>query len=131
MIGRTEIEAALAEVYDPCSVQANAPLSVIDMGLVTAIEITDAGVVHISMRPTSAWCTMIGSIMQGVEEKLCAISGVSAVEIAIHQDKPWSEADLTPAGSAILNGVRARSRAAAPVRRRQWQGRAATTTNEV
>lgn len=131
MIDRAQVEAALGGVYDPCSVQASAPLSVIDMGLVTDIAIADGGVVHIKMRPTSAWCTMIGSIMQGVEERVSAVAGVTAVDIEIHQDKPWSEADLTPAGRDILQGVRARSRAAVPVRRRQWQERVTATTNEV
>jgi metal-sulfur cluster biosynthetic enzyme len=123
MIDRQRVEAALATVYDPCSVQASAPLSVINMGLITSIDMSPSGAVRIKMRPTSAWCTMIGSMMQGIERQLRALEGVTDVSIDIDQSAPWSEADLTPEGREILGGVRARSRAAVPVRRRQWQGR--------
>jgi len=126
MIAREQIEAALSTVYDPCSVQASAPLSVINMGLVTDIAVDASGAVRIRMRPTSPWCTMIGSIMQGMEDQIRKIGGVGEVTIEIDSGAEWSEADLTPEGRQILEGTRARSRAAVPVRRRQWQERVAT-----
>jgi metal-sulfur cluster biosynthetic enzyme len=128
MIDRQRVEAVLATVYDPCSVQASAPLSVINMGLITGIDVGPSGAVRIKMRPTSAWCTMIGSMMQGIEQQLRDLEGVTDVRIDIDQSTPWSEADLTPEGREILGGVRAKSRAAVPVRRRQWQERVTTTT---
>jgi metal-sulfur cluster biosynthetic enzyme len=128
MIDKAQVEAALATVYDPCSVQANAPLSVIDMGLVTGIDIDAADAVRITMRPTSAWCTMLGSIMQGVEEQVLKVDGVTSVSIDIDRNSHWSEADLTTKGRDLLASVRARSRAIQPLRRRQWQERVAKTS---
>lgn len=128
MISREHVEAALGAVYDPCSVQASAPLSVIDMGLVTSIAIGADGMVRVAMRPTSPWCTMIGCMMQAVEDKVCAVEGVSGVIVDLDREaEDWTEADLTPQGREILDGTRARSRAAVPVRRRQWQERAAAS----
>ena len=124
MIARNQIETALGAVFDPCSVQASAPLSVIDMGLVTSIATEPDGTVRIAMRPTSPWCTMIACIMQAVEDKVREVEGVSAVVVDIDRTSlDWTEADLTPRGRIILEATRARSRAAVPVRRRQWQER--------
>ena len=126
MIEREEIEAALHTVFDPCSVQASAPLSVIDMGIITGIAIEPEGLVRIAVRPTSPWCTMIGGIMQGVEDQVRKVAGVHEVVVDIDRTSfDWSEADLTPRGREILEATRARSRAVVQPRRRQWQERIA------
>ncbi len=130
MTSRADIEAALGVVYDPCSVQASAPLSVVDMGLVTRIDIDAQGAVRIGMRATSPWCTMLGCIMEAVENTVRKLEGVADVLVEVDTSSTWSEADLTPDGKEILSEVRARSRAAVPVRRRQWQERMAKA-NEV
>lgn len=126
MIDTRQIEVALEGVFDPCSVQANAPLNVLNMGLITGIDIRDGGMVGIKLRPTSPWCTMIGSIMAGVEETLRALEGVTDVTVEIDRSSTWSEDDLTQEGRLILTGARDRSRAAYPVRRQQWKERAAS-----
>jgi metal-sulfur cluster biosynthetic enzyme len=128
MIAREKIEAALAVVYDPCSVQASAPLSVINMGLVTGIETGLEGKVIIRLRPTSPWCTLIGSIMQAIEDEVRKVEGVSDVAVEIDRSSLWSEAELTDEGRKILGDTRARSRAIRPARRRQWQERTASTS---
>lgn len=120
---RDRIDAALATVYDPCSVRCNAGMSIVDMGLVTGLDIETDGAVRIALRPTSPWCTMIGSIMMGIEERLAAIDEVGEVVITIDNGRPWSEAEMTAAGRDILYGARAKSQAIAPVRPRQWQER--------
>jgi metal-sulfur cluster biosynthetic enzyme len=128
MIAKQNVEAALAVVYDPCSVQANAPLSVVNMGLVTGIDIDAHGSVRVHLRPTSPWCTMIGCIMQAVEDEVGKLKGVRDVTVEIDRSSLWSEADLTDQGRQILQGARAISRTIRPVRRRQWQERAEETS---
>lgn len=127
MIGRPEIEHALRVVYDPCSVQASAPLSVVDMGLVTRIDVDAKGAVSIAMRATSPWCTMLGCIMETVEATVRKLDGVTDVVVDVDATTTWSEDDLTAKGAATLSAVRARSRAAVPMRRRQWKERAQST----
>jgi metal-sulfur cluster biosynthetic enzyme len=122
MIDKAEVDAALAAIYDPCSVQANAAISIADMGLVTALNI-EGDAVRMRIRATSPWCTMIGSIMQAIETKVGAVAGVRTVAVEIERETNWSEADLSPQGRETLQGARARSRAAYPVRPRQWQER--------
>ena len=125
MIERQQVESALAAVHDPCSVQANAPLSIVEMGLVTEIELEKAGHVRISLRPTSPWCTLIGSLMHAIEDRVRRVDGVTEVTVEIDRETTWSEADLTQEGRRILHDARERARATFPVRPRQWQRRAA------
>ena len=93
MIVRADIEAALGAVYDPCSVQANAPLNVINMGLITAIEIDTLANVRISVRPTSPWCTLIGCIMENIDAQVRKVPGVNAVAVEVDRSVAWSEAE--------------------------------------
>jgi metal-sulfur cluster biosynthetic enzyme len=127
MIYKEQVEAALGAVYDPCSVKANAPLSVVNMGLVTGIDVDDTGGVRIKLRPTSPWCTLIACIMQGVEDEVRKLDGIGNVTVEIDNSSQWSEASLTPEGRDILHATRARSRAVAPVRRQQWKERMSQT----
>jgi metal-sulfur cluster biosynthetic enzyme len=112
------VTEALGNVFDPCSVSTGAPLSVIDMGLVTELTVDDAGVVTIAMRPTSAMCTLIAGIMTQVEEIVQRVPGVSSVQVTLHNNTMWTEANLSEAGRRILEGRRRRLRAQGLVRSR-------------
>lgn len=120
MTVRAQVDAALANVYDPCSVRCNAGMSIVDMGLVTGLEI-DGDKVSLRLRPTSPWCTMIGSIMMGIVDTLSEIDGVEDVVITIDNANAWAETEMTQMGRDILEGARAKSRAVLPVRPRQWR----------
>src|SRR5882757_2746039 len=115
---RESVTGALGNVFDPCSVSTGAALSVIDMGLVTELTVNDAGVVTIAMRPTSAMCTLIAGIMTQVEEIVARAPGVSSVQVSLHNNSMWTEANLSEAGRRILEGRRRRLRAQGTVRPR-------------
>ena len=127
MIDRAQIDAALDRVFDPCSVRASAPLSVVDMGLITRISVEAGDIVRIGVRPTSPWCTMIGCIMQAMEEQVAGVEGVRQAIVEIDNSSMWTEADITEKGRQLLEDVRARSRAIVPMRRQQWRERAAAS----
>jgi metal-sulfur cluster biosynthetic enzyme len=118
---------ALAGVVDPCSVTAGAPLSVIDMGMVTRLTVDAAGAVNISMRPTSAMCTMIAGIMKGVEDKVGSVDGVTSVRVELNADTIWTEADLSEKGRRDLQARRERSRAEVKVKPHEWKTRRVTS----
>ena len=128
MTSREQVEMALAAVYDPCSVRANAPLNILNMGLVTGIDISSRGGVCVKLRPTSPWCTLIACIMQSIEDEVRKLDGVNAVAVEIDNSSLWSEASLTDEGRRILRETRRRSRAIVPIRKRQWQDRALQTS---
>jgi metal-sulfur cluster biosynthetic enzyme len=113
----------LEEVIDPCSVTAGAPLSVVDMGLVNELSVGEEGVVRVSMRATSAMCTMIAGIMKIAEDRLARVEGVTRVEIKLCSGAIWTEADMTERGRRILQARRERSRAEVTVRPHEWKTR--------
>ena len=119
-----QVREALQAVFDPCSVNVGAPISVADMGMVTRLDLNADGVVDIELRPTSPMCTLIGSIMQGVEEKVGGVAGVTSVVVTINIRSPWSEADMTSQGRHKLEARRNRSRLEVPVEPQQWKRRA-------
>ena len=55
-----------------------APISIVDMGLVTAIDADADGRVHIAVRTTSAMCTLVGSIAEAAEAEALKVPGVTA-----------------------------------------------------
>jgi len=120
---RQSVTEALGGVFDPCSLAAGAPLSVVDMGLITDVTVDDAGVVAIAMRPTSAMCTVIAGVMTEVEEIVARVPGVSSVRVSLHNDTMWTEADLSDNGRRLLAARRQRSRVEVPVRPHEWKTR--------
>ncbi len=113
----------LEDVIDPCSVTAGAPLSVVDMGLVNELTVDETGSVYLSMRATSAMCTMIAGIMKVAEERLARVEGVTQVTIKLCSGAIWTEADMTERGRRTLAARRERSRTEIAVRPHEWKTR--------
>jgi metal-sulfur cluster biosynthetic enzyme len=115
----------LEEVIDPCSITAGVPLSVVDMGLINKLTVDEEGIVRVSMRATSAMCTMIAGMMKVAEERLARVDGVTRVEIKLCSGAIWTEADMTERGRRTLAARRERSRAEVAVRPHEWKTRQA------
>jgi metal-sulfur cluster biosynthetic enzyme len=120
---KERVLTALADVTDPCSVSAGAPLSVIDMGLVTGVDVDEKGIVRIGMRATSAMCTMIAGIMKVTEDRIAEVEGVAGVAVTLGSGPIWTEADMTDRGRTILNARRQQSRGEIRVRPHEWKTR--------
>jgi metal-sulfur cluster biosynthetic enzyme len=82
------IAAALAGVYDPCSVAAGRPISVVDMGLVTGWSL-DAGVLSVVFCVTFAGCTMAPHFVAAARAELAQIPGVTAVHTRVDTAHIW------------------------------------------
>lgn len=117
------VQAALEDVIDPCSVTAGSPLSVVDMGMITALSADEAGRVSIGMRATSAMCTMIAGIMKVAEDRVGQVEGVTSVNVTLQSGPMWTEADMTDRGRTALNARRAASRTSRPVKPHEWKTR--------
>jgi metal-sulfur cluster biosynthetic enzyme len=117
------VMSALDEVIDPCSVTAGAPLSVVDMGLVSDLVVSEEGGVSLQLRATSAMCTMIAGIMKDAEQRLARVEGITTVHVTLHGGTIWTEADMTEKGRSALAARRQRSRAEVAVRPHEWKTR--------
>jgi metal-sulfur cluster biosynthetic enzyme len=96
------------------------------MGMVTELQVSDGGVVRLSLRATSAMCTVIAGIMKNVEDTLAQVPGVTEVDVTLRSDSQWTEAALTEKGQRILAERRARSRNEVRVVPHEWKTRVRT-----
>jgi metal-sulfur cluster biosynthetic enzyme len=115
------VRDAIAKVDDPCSVRANAPLNVFELGLVRSWTVGADGDVRVTLSPTSPSCVLIGSIMQGIERRVAEVPGVESVSVDLDHETFWTEDLMTADGRRKLTDRREGSMQRVPVRPRQWQ----------
>jgi metal-sulfur cluster biosynthetic enzyme len=118
---RDLVEAAIALVDDPCSLAANAPLNVFELGLVRDWTVDEDGDVHVVVSPTSPSCVLIGSIVTGIEQRVADVPGVRSVTVDIDTETFWTPALMSGAGTSKLEARRHGSMQRVPVRPRQWR----------
>lgn len=104
------VEAALREVYDPCSQAWARPLSVVDLGLVRGMTVQPGGEVTIRLTPTTPMCLGVPVLMQAVEQRIAEVPGVSAVRVDIDLQAPWDAALMTERGRQLLTDRRSYDR---------------------
>ncbi|WP_409329424.1 iron-sulfur cluster assembly protein [Trujillonella humicola] len=114
------IAAALASVDDPCSIAAQAPMSIGDLGLVRDWRV-DGGVVTVTVSPTAPSCVLMGSIAQAIEERVGAVEGVDSVHVELDTHTIWSPELMSDGGRQRLAERRRTSLLSVPVRPRQWE----------
>ena len=90
-----QVRACLNEVIDPCSAAAGARLSVLDMGLVRAIDI-EGSQVTVWLRLTSPGCMMVPYFIREVEERIGELPGVGSVVCRTDLGLEWEPSMMTP-----------------------------------
>lgn len=80
-----DIIAALKTVYDP-----EIPADIYELGLIYKIDIEDDRTVKIEMTLTAPGCPVAGEMPGWVENALSSVEGVSAVEVTMTFDPPWT-----------------------------------------
>lgn len=87
---------ALREVDDP-----EIPISIVDMGLVVALE-RHAGTVALKLTFTAMGCPAMDMILDDVRARLLREPGVERVDIEVVWDPPWTPARLTEEGQDTM-----------------------------
>lgn len=80
-----EIVKTLKTIYDP-----EIPVDIYELGLIYDVMVNTDNEVKILMTLTSPNCPVAESLPQEVEDKIKNIEGVSAAEVEITFDPPWS-----------------------------------------
>ena len=75
------VREQLDEIVDPCSEARGTDISIVEMGLLKAIEV-DGGSVHVDLRITSPSCMMVGYFIEQAEKRVGALDGVEEVTLA-------------------------------------------------
>lgn len=90
--------AALDEVKDP----EIPTVSVVEMGIVTAVEVAGEGEVTVRATPTFVGCPALEVIRQAISRRLSQVPGVRRVQVVFQLDPPWTTDRITPAGREKL-----------------------------
>jgi ring-1,2-phenylacetyl-CoA epoxidase subunit PaaD len=94
---REEVLSALQSVRDP----EIPTISVVDMGIITDVEVVSEAHVRVTMTPTFVGCPAIDVMRSDVEAAVRGL-GVEHVEVAVTFDVPWTTNRLTDRGRAAL-----------------------------
>jgi ring-1,2-phenylacetyl-CoA epoxidase subunit PaaD len=97
MITEKEIWSALEIVKDP----EIPTLSMVDMGIITKVEIRGESNVYVEMTPTFTGCPAIKMMENMVAERLKEI-GIETIQVTTTFDKPWNSNKLTERGLMCL-----------------------------
>ena len=97
MLSEAQIWQALEVVKDP----EIPTLSMVDMGIITKVEVRGESDVFVEMTPTFSGCPAIKMMEGMVAERLKEI-GIEKVEVVTTFDKPWGSNKLTERGLMCL-----------------------------
>ncbi|HKG39264.1 MAG TPA: iron-sulfur cluster assembly protein [Conexibacter sp.] len=121
-----QVQAALAGVYDPCSVACSTPLSIVEMGLVLGWEYdAETRVLQLDMTVTSPGCFMVRNIIEAVERRFEPLEAVKRVVVRMHNDRVWTPAMMSDSGRETLAVRRREAVARIGLEPQQWRERAA------
>ena len=96
-ISETEIWSALENVKDP-----EIPvISVVDMGMITWIEIRDSNSAQITMTPTFVGCPAIDVIKKNISEEILKL-GFNEVEVKVDFETRWTSDRMKPSAKIKL-----------------------------
>ena len=96
-ITKKEILKALEDVKDP----EIPTISIVDLGIVTGIDISDENFVNITLTPTFAGCPALKFMEDLVKEKIGRLD-VKSVEVKTNFDIQWNSDMITEKGREML-----------------------------
>jgi metal-sulfur cluster biosynthetic enzyme len=117
MSGLTEegMREVLNGIIDPCSVTAGVPAGMIDMGMITDIQVRDDGAggqrIRVTIGLTDPTCMLLGSFANEVRQRLSGLAGVTGVDVALDHELEWTPDRLAPHYQQRLAEHRAEQRA--------------------
>lgn len=97
MTREEEIWAALKEVMDP----EIPTISLVDLGVITDVWISDDNVAHVRMTPTFVGCPAMDYMQADVRRSLNEL-GFDEVDVQMNFDVQWNSNFVTPAGREAL-----------------------------
>jgi FeS assembly SUF system protein len=96
-----EIDENVVHVIKTCF-DPEIPINIYELGLIYQIRVKSDGAVTVNMTLTSPNCPAAQSLPAEVKEKVRQINGVTAVDINIVWDPPWSPSMMSEAARLEL-----------------------------
>ena len=99
-----QIRDSLMQCMDP-----EVPLSIVDMGLIYGIDVTDNNDVNIKMTMTTKGCPLHETMVDDVKRYAKKVSGVNNVDVEIVWDPPWTMDKMSDEAKAMMKTMGAQS----------------------
>ena len=98
-ISTEQIKNSLKQCMDP-----EVPLSIVDMGLIYGIDVSDNNDVNIKMTMTTKGCPLHDTMVDDVTRYAKKVPGVNNVQVDIVWDPPWSMDKMSDEAKAKMKG---------------------------
>ena len=98
-VNAEQVRESLKNCMDP-----EVPLSIIDMGLIYGIDISENNDVNIKMTMTTKGCPLHDTMVDDVKRYTKKISGVNNVHVDIVWDPPWTMDKMSDEAKAKMKG---------------------------
>ena len=95
-----QITDSLKQCMDP-----EVPLSIVDMGLIYGIDVSDNNDVNIKMTMTTKGCPLHDTMVDDVTRYTKKVPGVNNVQVDIVWDPPWSMDRMSDDAKAKMKGL--------------------------
>ena len=98
------VRDSLKKCMDP-----EVPLSIVDMGLIYGIDVTENNDVNIKMTMTTKGCPLHETMVDDVKRYAKKVSGVNNVDVEIVWDPPWTMDKMSDEAKAKMKTMGAQS----------------------
>jgi len=94
----TALLDAISTIYDP-----EIPVNIYELGLIYAVDISDAGAVKVEMTLTAPGCPSAQELPVQVREAVLGVPGVTSADVETVWDPPWDPSRMTDEARLSLN----------------------------
>ena len=103
-VNEDQVRDSLKQCMDP-----EVPLSIVDMGLISGIDVTDNNDVNIKMTMTTKGCPLHETMVDDVKRYAKRVTGVNNVDVEIVWDPPWTMDKMSDEAKAKMKTMGAQS----------------------
>ena len=103
-VNEDQVRDSLKQCMDP-----EVPLSIVDMGLIYGIDVTDNNDVNIKMTMTTKGCPLHETMVDDVKRYANRVTGVNNVDVEIVWDPPWTMDKMSDEAKAKMKTMGAQS----------------------
>jgi metal-sulfur cluster biosynthetic enzyme len=96
-VNEDQVRDSLKKCMDP-----EVPLSIVDMGLIYGINVTENNNVNIKMTMTTKGCPLHETMVDDVKRYTKKVSGVNNVDVEIVWDPPWTMDKMSDEAKAMM-----------------------------
>ena len=96
-VSEDQVRNSLKQCMDP-----EVPLSIVDMGLIYGIDISENNDVNIKMTMTTQGCPLHETMVDDVKRYTKKVSGVNSVNVDIVWDPPWTMDKMSDDAKAMM-----------------------------